>query len=341
MGASERMPARQGATTGPGGQLPRGLVVEPMAAAPLRRLARFTHTLYRPRLGLGRDPAAMHPVLAGWRPEVLVVGNRTRVDATLLDVLAGLRVVGRLGSGLDNIDVEALGRRRVALVHAPDSGSVAVAELVFAYMLSVARPLAAADRHVRRGGWEREGYAGSELWRKRLGVVGLGAIGLRVALRARAFGMEVVASDPGRRPGDVAFAEWGVRRVSLDELLGTSRFVSVHVPLTVATRGLIGPQELARLLPTSHLIVTARGGIVDEPALAAALRAGRLAGALLDVRPVEPPPRPDPLADVPGLVLTPHIGGLTPEARLRTGHAVVDGIRDALARSPSFPTSGV
>jgi len=316
---------------GPGGQLPRGLVVEPMEEAGRRRLGRRVQLLYRPRLGLG-DPAAMRTVVTAFAPAALVVGNHTRVTGALLDAAPDLRVVGRLGSGVDNIDVEAARARGVAVVTASGSGAPAVAEMVFAYLFGVVRPLAPADADVRAGGWQRDAFAGSELWRRRLGIVGLGEIGTRVARRARAFGMSIVAHDPRRGAHDGAFEELGVARTDLDRLLAESDFVSIHTPLTAATRGLLDARALARLRPSAHLIVTARGGIVDEAALADALRGGRLAGALLDVRAVEPPPHPDPLADVPRLVLTPHMAGRTAEARVRTALAIADGVAGVLAR---------
>ncbi len=319
-----------GPAGGPGGQVLRGLVVERLEAGPRRRLAGRARLLYRPGLGRpGRRPELL-AVADAWRPHILVVRNETRVDAELLAHLPGLRVVGRVGSGLDNVDAPALAAQGTRLVHAPGAGAAAVAELVFAYLLHVARPLTRADAAVRAGGWPREAVAGFELAGKRLGIVGLGEIGSRVALRARAFGMRVAASDPGRPRHHVAYDELGVEPMALDRLLATSRFVTVHVPLTARTVGLIDARAIGRLAPDAHLLVTARGGVVDEDALARALRAGRLAGALLDVRAMEPPLQPDPLRDVPGLVLTPHIGGLTPEARRRAGDAVVDGIFESL-----------
>jgi (S)-sulfolactate dehydrogenase len=320
-------------TKGPGGQAPRGLVVEPMEAEPRRRLGRHVRLLYRPALVGERGRSALIAVLEAWRPEVLVVRNETRVDAALIARMPGLRVVGRLGSGLDNIDTTALRARGVAVVHAPGAGAASVAELVFAYLLGVARPLLAADAAVRQGLWPREACAGFELADKRLGIVGLGEIGTRVALRARAFGMRVAATDPGRPRHHFAFQDLGVEPMALDRLLATSRFVTIHVPRSEQTRGLIDGAAIARMAADAHLIVTARGGIVDEAALAEALRAGRIAGAMLDVRESEPPPSPDPLAEVPHLVLTPHIGGLTPEARVRAGDAVVDAILALLPRA--------
>lgn len=326
-----------GTRAGPDPAAPRCLVAEPMEEAPRRRLGRRLALMYRPRLG--PQPLPLRRLAAAWQPTALVVRNRTRVDRELLDTLTRLRVVGRLGSGLDNLDTDALRERGIAVVSAPGAAAAAVAELVFAYLLSVARPLAQADADVRAGRWRREAMAGFELYGKRLGVVGMGEVGQRVALRARAFGMRVMACDPGRPPNGVVFAELGTERADLDHLLAACRFVTLHVPLTPRTRGLIGAAALARMRPDAHLIVTCRGGVVDEAALADALRRRRLAGALLDVRESEPPPRPDPLADVPGLVRTPHIGGLTPEARLRVGHAVADGVLAALGLGGDGPAS--
>lgn len=308
-----------------------------MEAGARRRLARQVRLIYRPGLGGPAARAALLAVAAAWRPEILVVRNETRVDRDLLDRLPGLWMVGRLGSGTDNIDRALLEARGIVLAHAPGAGAGAVAELVFAYLLSVARPLARADAAVRAGRWPREASAGFELAGKRLGIVGLGEIGARVALRGRSFGMVVAAADPHRPRHHVVFDELGVERMDLDRLLATSRFVTVHVPLNARTRQLIDARALARMQPDAHLLMTARGGILDEDALGRALREGRLAGALLDVRALEPPPRPDPLADLASVVMTPHIGALTPEARRRAGNAVVDAI---LARLGALPDPG-
>lgn len=308
------------------------LVVEPMEAGPRALLGRRLDVLYRPGLGTG-SPALLYRILSALAPTVLIVRNRTRVDSTLLTHAApSLRVVGRLGTGLDNIDQSALARRGIRLVATPGTGASAVAELVFAYLLHVSRALEAANAHVRAGGWDRDQMGGHDLAGRRLGLVGMGEVGLRVALRARAFDMRVAAYDPHLPRHAFPFESMGVERAeTLDALLARVDFVSLHVPLTSETHHLIAANALSRMRPGSHLIHTARGAVVDEAALEAGLRSGRIAGCLLDVREHEPPLSPDPLAAFPQVVMTPHIGGLTQEARIRTGRELVRGVLAALA----------
>lgn len=261
----------------------------------------------------------------------LIVRNQTRVTPELLDVAPGLKVVGRLGVGLDNIDLAACRDRGVAVTFARSSNAIAVAEYVFAAMLAASRQLAAATESVRGGSWDRKRFTGGELYGKALGIVGLGDIGARLAKRAQAFGMRLLASDPLVTTSSLAVAEYGVELTGLEELLAEADFVSLHVPLIPATKGMINAERLALMRPTAWLINTSRGGVVDEAALAAALRAGRPAGATLDVRAAEPPGPGDPLAELPNVFLTPHIAGISAESNQRTATMVVDDVRRVLA----------
>lgn len=286
---------------------------------------------------LHRRPGDLAAALAAGA-RALVVRNRTRVDARLLAAAPALRVVGRLGAGLDNVDVAACRRRGVEVVHAPDANAVSVAEMTLALVLALARRLAPADAHVRGGGWERQAFAGMELDGKTLGILGFGRIGRLVAGRARAFGMRLLTHHPRLSAGDPDLVRLGVELVPLDDLLAGCDVLTVHLPLTPATRNLLDAAALARLRPGAHLVNVGRGGVVDEAALADALEQGRLAGAALDVRASEPPGAGDPVAArlnrLPNVLLTPHVAGLTAEAQRRTCLQVARDVLRVLAGEP-------
>nr|BBH92045.1 hypothetical protein KTA_02440 [Thermogemmatispora argillosa] len=282
---------------------------------------------------LWNDPARLRECLA--EAAALIVRNQTRVTASLLEAAPHLRLVGRLGVGLDNIDVEALRSRGIELVTARNANAIAVAEYVMAAMLHVARNLTAADASVRAGKWERTQLGGMELWGRTLGLVGVGEIGRRVARRALAFGMKVIGYDPFIGPYDYAPAELGIRLLPLAEVLEQADVVSVHVPLSAETYHLLDASRLARMRPEAILINTARGGIVDEGALIEALNAGRLRYAVLDVTEEEPLPAESPLRSCPSVLLTPHIAGLTAEAQERTSRLVITEILQRLAGGQS------
>ena len=241
--------------------------------------------------------------------------NLHSVDEDLLRHAPSLRVVGRLGVGLDNLDLPALRSRGVTVVAGGDASAIAVAEYTIAAMLALVRMLPAADASTKAGGWERQRFTGSELRGKALGLIGLGGVGMRVARRAAAFDMRLLAHDPARNPGDAELTALGIALVSLDSLLSESDFVSIHVPLIESTRNLVDARALGLMRSTAYLINSSRGGIVDEAALAAALSSGRITGAALDVRCSEPPGRDDPLAGLSNVLLTPHIAGLTQESQ--------------------------
>lgn len=252
----------------------------------------------------------------------LIVRNQTRVDRGLLAAAPALRVVGRLGAGLDNIDIGALRERGIELVHGGGLNARAVAEYALGAALVLGRRLAEADRQVRAGRWQR--HVGVELRGERLGVVGLGATGAELCKLGLAIGMEVVGHDPYLGPPP------GVASVSLEELLSTSLVVSLHVPLVSSTRDLIGASRLALMRHDAILINAARGGVVDELALAEALRAGALAGAALDVRDREPPPPGDPIRQLDNVLLTPHLAGLSRQAQDAIAAFVLSRVRRVL-----------
>ncbi|WP_345506995.1 phosphoglycerate dehydrogenase [Terrabacter aeriphilus] len=273
----------------------------------------------------GADRAALLPALAD--ADALLIRSATQVDAEALAAAPRLRVVARAGVGLDNVDVEAATRAGVMVVNAPTSNITSAAELAIGLILASARNIAAANQSLKAGEWRRSAYAGVELLDKTLGVVGLGRIGALVAERLRAFGMTVIAYDPYAAPARAG--QLGARLVGLDELLERSDFITVHLPRTPETVGLIGEEALARVKPTVRIVNAARGGIVDEDALERAIAEGRVAGAGLDVFATEPTTR-SPLFAHESVVVTPHLGASTVEAQEKAGLAVARSVRLAL-----------
>lgn len=274
----------------------------------------------------GTDRPALLRELAD--ADALLIRSATRVDAEALAAGRRLTVVARAGVGLDNVDVPAATQAGVMVVNAPTSNVVSAAEMAVALLLAVARHVPQANASLRAGRWERSVHTGVELHDKTAGVLGLGRIGVLVAQRLAAFGMQVLAYDPyvsAARAGQL-----GVRLVGLEELLEASDVVSVHLPRTPETTGLIGAEQLARLRPGAIVVNAARGGIVDEEALYQALASGRLGGAGLDVFVTEPSTG-SPLLALPNVVATPHLGASTHEAQENAGVAVARSVRLALA----------
>jgi D-3-phosphoglycerate dehydrogenase len=265
--------------------------------------------------------------------DALVVRSAPKVTARIIQAGTRLQVIGRAGVGVDNIDMDAATERGILVVNAPDGNTLAAAEHTIAMMLALARHIPAADRSMREGKWDRKRFMGVQIADKTLGVVGLGRIGSEVARRGRGLGMHVLAYDPYTAG---AWAESLGAEVcdGLTDLLARSDFVTVHVPLTPATRGLIGAHELALMKPTARIINCARGGIVDEEALLAALDAGQIAGAALDVFASEPPTNSALLAH-PKVVLTPHLGASTAEAQVAVAVDVAQQVVDVLAGRPA------
>ncbi|MGI8676053.1 MAG: phosphoglycerate dehydrogenase [Nocardioidaceae bacterium] len=260
--------------------------------------------------------------------DALLVRSATRVDERVLAAAPRLRVVARAGVGLDNIDVRAATHSGVMVVNAPTANIISAAELTVGLLLATARRLVSANLSLRSGQWTRSRFTGTELYDKTVGVLGLGRIGVLVAQRLTAFGMTVIAYDPYVQAGRAA--QVGVRLVALDQLLAESDFISVHLPKTAETVGLIGDEQLHKVKPSVIVINAARGGIVDETALYAALRDGRVAGAGLDVYASEPC-TDSPLLTLDNVVATPHLGASTNEAQEKAGVAVARSVRLALA----------
>jgi D-3-phosphoglycerate dehydrogenase len=274
----------------------------------------------------GTDRSALLAAVAD--VDAVLVRSATSVDAEVFAAARRLKVVARAGVGLDNVDVKAATQAGVMVVNAPQSNIVSAAELAVGLLLAAARNIAPANAALKQGEWKRSKYSGVELYEKTAGIVGLGRIGALVAQRLSAFGMHVIAYDPFVAAGRAA--QMGVRLVGLDELLRTSDVVSVHLPKTAETVGIIGAEQLATVKPSVILVNAARGGIVDEAALHAALKEGRVAAAGLDVYAKEPC-TDSPLFELESVVATPHLGASTDEAQEKAGVAVARSVRLALA----------
>jgi D-3-phosphoglycerate dehydrogenase / 2-oxoglutarate reductase len=274
----------------------------------------------------GADRAELLPAIAD--VDAILIRSATKVDAEALAAAKKLKVVARAGVGLDNVDVKAATQAGVMVVNAPTSNIVSAAELAVALLLAAARRVPAANESLKNGEWKRSKYSGVELFEKTVGIVGLGKIGVLVAQRLAAFGMNVVAYDPYVQAGRAA--QMGVRLASLDELLSVSDFISVHLPKTPETIGLIGDEQLHKVKPEVIIVNAARGGIVDEQALYSALKEGRVAGAGLDVFKTEPC-TDSPLFEFENVVVTPHLGASTDEAQEKAGIAVAKSVRLALS----------
>jgi D-3-phosphoglycerate dehydrogenase len=274
----------------------------------------------------GADRAELLSAIAD--VDAILIRSATKVDAEAIAAANKLRVVARAGVGLDNVDVAAATKAGVMVVNAPTSNIVTAAELACGLIIASARNIASANAALKAGEWKRSKYTGVELSEKTLGVVGLGRIGVLVSQRMAAFGMKVVAYDPYVQPARAA--QLGVKLLTLDELLETADFITVHLPKTPETLGLIGDEALHKVKPTVRIVNAARGGIVDEEALAAALKEGRVAGAGLDVYSKEPC-TDSPLFQFDNVVATPHLGASTDEAQEKAGIAVARSVRLALA----------
>ena len=266
--------------------------------------------------------------------DALIVRNQTKVTKELLAAATKLKAVGRLGVGLDNIDVAACKEAGINVVFARNCNAISVAEYVFAAMFAFARQLDKATEDVKKGGWNRKQFTLTELYGKTLGLVGVGEISSRLAARAKAFGMKIIGFDPFLPPYETACTEFGVELTTLDRVLSESDFISLHLPLNNQTRNLIDKEKIDMMKSTACIINTARGGIIDENALYEALKTGQIAGAALDVLAVEPPTG-SPLAELDNIILSPHIAGLTEEAQVRTSVLVAKEISKVLQGQPS------
>jgi D-3-phosphoglycerate dehydrogenase len=300
---------------------PKVVVAEALAAAGIDVLSDSAEVVN----AAGWDRSALIEALAD--AQGLVVRSATNVDADMIEAAPALRVIGRAGIGVDNIDIAAATRHGVLVVNAPEANTISAAEHALALLLAQARHIPQADARTRSGIWDRKSFQGVELHGKTLGVIGLGRIGTLVAQRAAAFGMKVLAYDPFISADRAR--RIGVDLTTLDRLLSQSDFITVHLPLTAETDGLLSKDNLARCKLGVRIVNTSRGGIVDELALADAVRSGRVAGAGLDVF-VNEPLTDSPLFDLPQVVLTPHLGASTVEAQDKAGTQVAEAVAAAL-----------
>ncbi len=259
--------------------------------------------------------------------DALIVRGRTKVTAAVFQAGSRLKVVGRAGVGVDNIDLAAAKERGVAVVNAPVSTSLAVAELTFGLMLALAREIPRADATMKQGQWIKKELEGVELNGKTLGVIGFGRIGVEVGKRAAAFGMNVVAYDPLLEAAEIK--RRGAEPVALDELYALSDFISLHLPLSVQTRDMVGEMAFSQMKDSVRIVCAARGGIIDEKALIAALNSGKVAGAALDVFAEEPPGKTETVLH-PRVIATPHIGAQTAEAQSRAGDDIASEVLNVL-----------
>ncbi len=261
--------------------------------------------------------------------EAIIVRSPTKVTAEVIEAGKRLKFIGRAGVGVDNIDVAAATRHGVVVINSPRSNTVSTAEHTLALMLALAREIPRAHATVTAGRWERDSFRGVELAGKILGVVGLGRVGREVAVRARAFQMRVVACDPFIEPDQAAAI--GVELMKLPDVIVESDWITLHVPLGMETKGLIGPREIAAMKDGVVIVNCSRGGVVDERALAAALEAGKVRAVALDVYEHEPP-GDSPLLRHPRSVFTPHLGAATIDAQRRVATDVAESIGLALTR---------
>lgn len=259
--------------------------------------------------------------------DAIIVRSPTRLSGEVIANGDNLKFIGRAGAGCDNIDIEAATRRGIVVMNVPSGNTISTAEHTFALMLSLLRHIPEAHQSVRAGEWMRSAFQGSELYGKILGIIGLGRVGSEVAKRAAAFSMTVQAADPFIDPSRAE--EKGVKLIPLESLLRSSDIVTVHVPLLESTRNLISQKEIDLMKEGAYLINCARGGVIDEDAVAEACRRGTLAGAAVDVYSAEPPAG-SPLLKMPHSVLSPHIGGATREAQVRVAVEISERIADAL-----------
>ena len=259
--------------------------------------------------------------------DALIVRGRTKVTAAVLDAGKNLKVVGRAGVGVDNIDLKAAKEHKVTVVNSPYATTVAVAELTLGLMLSLLRDIPRADAGMKNGKWLKKELEGAEMYNKTLGIVGFGRIGQAVAKRAAAFDMRIVAFDPIRPTEEVC--QQGCEPLSLDEMLAQSDIISIHTPLTADTRAMLGPDQFSKMRDGVYLVDAARGGVVDEASLLSALNSGKVAGAALDVFTTEPPGQTE-LACHPRVICTPHIGAQTVEAQQRAAYDIGTEIMRAL-----------
>ena len=302
----------------------RVLLSDPLAPQGIEVLKRHPQLQFDLKTGL--KPAELAAIIGPY--DALMIRSGTKVTRDIIDHATSLKVIGRAGVGVDNVDLEAATRRGIVVMNSPLGNSVTTAEHAISMMMALARQIPAATAAIKAGKWERDKFMGAEVCNKTLGVVGLGNIGRIVADRAAGLKMKIIGYDP-ILTADAA-ARLGIELVSLDELFSRADFITVHTPLTNDTRGLIGAAAFAKMKKGVRIINCARGGIVDETALADAIIAGKVAGAALDVFVEEPPPPDHPLLKLDAVIATPHLGAATDEAQVQVSIDIAQQVADFL-----------
>ena len=301
-------------------------VADELSAEGLAALAQYPELEVDFSPGLAVADAIPHAAAA----DAIIVRSATKIKGELLAAASRLRVVGRAGIGVDNIDLDATTERGIIVLNTPDANATTTAELAIAHLFALCRSLPAADRSVRAGKWERNHMVGTEVSGKTVGIVGFGTIGRLFAERARGLKLRVIGFDPFVT--EETFSENGVEKVDLDGLLVQSDFVSLHCPMTTDTKNLLSRARLAAMKPGARVINCARGGLIDEAALIELVASGHLAGAALDVYATEPPPADSPLFQQPNIQFTPHLGASTHEAQTAVGIEIAHSIAAFLIR---------
>ncbi|MDQ2688160.1 MAG: phosphoglycerate dehydrogenase [Armatimonadota bacterium] len=307
--------------------MPKVLVSDPIAPEGIEILKKVADVDVK--TGLSKEELAA--IIGDY--DALAVRSETKVTGDILAKAGKLKIIGRAGVGVDNIDVETATKRGILVVNSPEGNTLAAAELTVAMLLALARSIPQADQSLRGGKWDRKKFMGSEVYNKTLGVIGLGKIGREVAKRLQAFGMNVVGYDPYLKPEQAE--AMGIKLADLDTLYKESDYITVHVPKTKETAGMINAEKIALMKPTVRLINVARGGIIDETALADAAKSGRIGGAAVDVFSVEPAAADNPLLGIPNIITTPHLGASTEEAQVNVAIDIAEQIADVLAGKPA------
>ena len=260
--------------------------------------------------------------------EAMVVRSETKITRKVIEAAPKLRVVGRAGVGVDNVDVPAATQRGIVVMNTPSGNTISTAELTFSMLMALARKIPQAHASMKAGEWNRKAFQGVELYNKTLGILGMGRIGTEVARRAIAFGMRVLAYDPYLTLSRANALQ--VELLELDDVLAGADFITVHMPLSDETKGMLNTAAFAKMKPGARVLNCARGGIINEADLYQAIKSGKVAGAALDVYEVEPPPKEFPLRELPQVIMTPHLGASTEEAQENVGIEVAEAITDYL-----------
>lgn len=307
--------------------MPKVLVSDPIATEGIELLQKH----FDVDVKIGMEKSELISVIGEY--DALAVRSETKVTADVLEAAKNLKIIGRAGVGVDNIDVPLATKKGILVVNSPAGNTYAAAELTMAMMLSLSRNIPQGHNSLRAGEWKRSKFVGNELYGKTLGIYGLGKIGMAVAKRAKSFDMTVIGFDPFVSK-DYA-QKFGVELVAFDELLSRSDYITLHVPATKETKGSIGAEQIAKMKPGARFINVARGGIVDEAAMCQAVEEGRIAGVAFDVYSSEPPAADNPLLKLDKAITTPHLGASTHEAQINVSVDIAEQIVDVLNNKPA------